>query len=100
MKQQKAKKYKNSKSEWLCIIALCAPALIHLLVFWLGTQIETIRMMFTDHLTGEYSFENFKWAYDELFAGAATSNIALALQNTMKFFVMQCALIPIKKYWS
>lgn len=100
MKQKKAKKYKNSKSEWICIIVLCAPAIIHLLVFWLGTQIETIRMMFTDHLTGTYSLENFKWAYDELFAGAATSNIALALQNTLKFFVMQCALIPLTMFFS
>lgn len=100
MKKQKIKKYKNSRAEWLCIIVLCAPALLHLLIFWLGTQIETIRMMFTDHLTGELSLENFKWAYDELFAGAATSNIALALQNTLKFFVMHCALIPVTMFFS
>lgn len=100
MKLQKKKKYKNSKEQWICIIVLCAPALLHLLIFWLGTQIETIRMMFTDHLTGKFSFENFKWAYDELFAGAATSNIALALQNTLKFFVMHCALVPITMFFS
>lgn len=100
MNNKKHKKHKNSRSEWLCIIVLCAPALIHLLVFWLGTQIETIRMMFTDHASGEWSLANFKWAYNELFAGAATSNIALALQNTMKFFVMHCALIPVTMFFS
>ena len=100
MKQQKRKKYKNSRADKIAIALLCAPALLHLLIFWLGTQVETIRMMFTDHLTGELSFENFNWAYKELFAGAATSNIALALQNTLKFFVMHCALIPLTMFFS
>lgn len=100
MKLQKKKKYKNSKEQWICIIVLCAPALLHLLIFWLGTQIETIRMMFTDHLTGAFSFKNFTWAYEELFAGAATSNIALALQNTFKFFLMHCAIVPVTMFFS
>ena len=99
MKKQK-NKYKNSKSDKLCIVVLCAPAILHLLIFWLGTQIETFRMMFTDALSGEFTFENFTWAYEELFAGAATSNIALAFKNTMLFFVMNCALIPVTMFFA
>ena len=84
---KKKKKYKLTRAECVCIIALCAPAVLHLLIFWLGTQIETFRMMFTDHLTGEFTLGNFTWALNELFAGTATSNIALAFRNTMIFFV-------------
>lgn len=94
------KNYKNSRADKLCIIVLCAPAVIHLLVFWLGTQIETFRMMFTDHLTGEFTFENFVWAYRELFAGAAASDIALSFQNTLKFFAMNLACIPVTMFFA
>ena len=57
-------------------------------------------MMFTDYMTGEASMENFTWAINELFAGASTSNIALALVNTLKFFAMSCALVPITMFFS
>ena len=96
----KKKRYKNSRAEWLCIIVLCAPAILHLLIFWLGVQIETFRMAFTDVNTQKGSMTNFKWAYEQLFAGASSSDISLALQNTLCFFVLGCVMIPISMFFA
>lgn len=104
MKKQKQKEEKqhrkNSKSDKLCIVLLCAPAIINVLIFWLGVQFETFRLMFTDSNSGTFTLENFAWAYRELFAGASTSNIALSFQNTMKFFVMGCACVPVSMFFA
>ena len=94
------KRYKNTKAEWLCIAVLCAPAIIHLLVFWLGVQIETFRMAFTDVYTRQFDLTNFEWALKSLFAGAASNDIALALRNTLIFFVVQCAMIPASMFFA
>lgn len=94
------KRYKNSRAEWLCIIVLCAPAILHLLIFWLGVQIETFRMAFTDVNTQTGSMANFKWAYEQLFAGASSSDISLALQNTFWFFLLGCVMIPISMFFA
>lgn len=94
------KRYKNTKAEWLCIIVLCAPAILHLLIFWLGVQIETFRMAFTDVNTQSWSVTNFKWSYEQLFAGASSSDISLALQNTLCFFVLGCAMIPLSMFFA
>lgn len=102
MKKQKQvkKRHKNSREDKWCIVLLCAPAIIHLLVFWLGTQLETFRMMFTDYNTGAFSTENFEWAYRELFAGASTSNIALAFQNTLLHFLKGSIMIPVGMFFA
>lgn len=97
---KKKHKYKNSKMEWLFILLMSAPAILHLLIFWLGVQIETIRMAFTDVNTKLTSMTNFDWAYRELFAGASSSDISLALRNTLLFFVLGCILIPISMFFA
>lgn len=99
-KSKKVRKYKNSKAEWLCIIVLCAPAILHLLIFWLGVQIETFRMAFTNVDTGAVGMDNFEWASEQLFAGASSSNIALSLQNTLIFFVVGCVMVPISMFFA
>lgn len=99
-KTKKKRKYKNTKAEWACIIVLCAPAILHLLIFWLGVQIETIRMAFTDVFTNEWSMTNFNWAFRELFAGASSSDISLALRNTIIFFILGCVMIPISMFFA
>ena len=99
-KTKKQRRYKNSKAEWLCIIVLCAPAILHLVIFWLGVQIETLRMAFTNVNTGKAGMDNFQWAADELFAGASSSNIALSLQNTLIFFVVGCVMVPISMFFA
>lgn len=93
-------RYKNSKSEWICIILMCLPAVIHLLVFWLGVQVETIRLAFTDSVTGAVNLDNFDWAFKELFAGAAASDLSLAFINTLIFFVLGCVMIPISMFFA
>lgn len=100
MSKIKHNKYKNSREKKVAIVLLCAPAILHLLIFWLGTQIETIRMMFTDHLTGQFTLGNFTWAFEQLFAGSASSNISLAFKNTLIFFVKDLALIPVCMFFS
>lgn len=101
MKKNKKKSiYKNSLSEKICIIVLCAPAILHLLIFWLGVQLETFRMAFSDVNTGAVNMGNFEWAVNQLFAGASSSDIALALKNTLIFFVMGCALIPVSMFFA
>ena len=99
-KTKKKKKSKNSLTDKLCIIALCAPAIIHLLIFWLGVQVETIRMMFTDYNTGKFSLINFQWSFNQLFGGAATSDIALGFRNTMIFFIVMLALVPVTIFFA
>lgn len=99
-KKKKEKKYKNSKAEWICIIVLCTPAILHLLIFWLGVQVETIRMAFTDVFTGMGSLTNFDWAIQNLFAGASSSDISLALRNTVLFFLQGCVMIPISMFFA
>lgn len=100
MLKKKKRKYKLTKSEWACIIVLCAPAVLHLLVFWLGTQLETIRMMFTHHSTGELTLDNFKWAFTQLFADVSGSDVALAFRNTMFFFLKEILLVPVTMFFS
>lgn len=96
----KKKRYKNTRAEWICIIVLCAPAIIHLLIFWLGVQLETFRMAFTDVYTRQFDMTNFEWAINNLFAGAASSDIALALRNTMIFFCVQLLMIPLTMFFA
>lgn len=96
----KKKKYNNTKTEWLCIILFCAPAILHLLIFWLGVQIKTFQMAFTDVHTKIAGWMNFEWANRELFAGAASSDISLALQNTLIFFCVGCIMIPISMFFA
>lgn len=100
MKVAKRKKYKNSRADWACIAVLCAPAILHLLVFWLGVQIETFRMAFTDVDTKEFTLGNFEWAITELFAGGSVSNVSMALENTIVFFFVGCALIPLSMFFA
>ena len=94
------KKYRNTPMEWLCIIVLCAPALIHLAIFWFGVQVETVRLAFTDYWTGEVGLANFEWAWNQLFCGTSTMAMPIAFRNTIYFFLMGMALIPITMFFA
>ena len=94
------KKLKNSKDDYRCIILLLIPAIVHLLVFWLGVQIETIRMAFTNVHSGELWVGFFDWAFTQLFKGGASNDIALAFINTMLFFIMGIIIVPISVFFS
>ena len=94
------KKYRNTLAEWICIIALCAPALIHLIIFWFGVQVETVKLAFTDYWTGEFGFANFKWAWEQLFCGTSAMAMPVAFRNTMYFFLLGLALVPITMFFA
>lgn len=94
------KKFKNSKDDYRCIILLSLPAIIHLVVFWLGVQVETIRMAFTNVHSEQLSLDNFEWAFSQLFAGGASNDISLAFRNTMLFFVMGLVIVPIGVFFA
>lgn len=93
-------KYKNTRETKICIVLLCAPAVIHLLVFWLGTQLETLAMAFQDATTGAFTLDNFKWAISELFGGASITNMKLAFRNTMIFFTVSLVQIPVAIFFA
>ncbi len=96
----KKRKYKNTWAEWLCIIVLCAPAILHLLIFWLGVQIETIELAFTNQFTHEVGLDNFEWAWEQLFSPAGPDFMKLAFQNTIKFFIMGLCLVPVTMFFA
>lgn len=94
------KKSKNSKDDYRCIILLLIPAVVHLIVFWAGVQVETIRMAFTNVHSGQFSLDNFKWAFSQLFEGSASNDISLAFINTMLFFIMGMAIVLISVFFA
>lgn len=91
----KKNKFKNSKDDKRCIVLLLIPALVHLVIFWAGVQVETLKMAFTNVHNGKFSLVNFEWAWTQLFAGGAPNDISLAFRNTMGFFVMGMLILPI-----
>lgn len=97
---KKHRRYKNTRAEWICIIVLCAPAILHLLIFWLGSQVESLRMAFSNVNTGEFSMINFKWAYNALFGGADASSMPLLLRNTIIYFFAGIGIVPVCMFFS
>lgn len=96
----KKNKYKNSRDEKRCIVLLLIPAVVHLIIFWAGVQIETLKMAFTNIYTGDAWLGNFKWALEQLFAGGASNDIALAFRNTMGFFLMGILIVPVGVFFA
>lgn len=97
--KKKKRRYKNTKADWLCIILLCAPAIIHLLLFWLGVQIESIQMAFTDVTTGEFSLKNFVWAFKSLF-DSGDSELPGYFRNTCIYFGLAIVRMPITMFFA
>lgn len=99
MKRTRTKKYKITKPEWLCIIVLLFPMVSHLLIFWLGVTVESIRMAFTDVNTGELGLMNFEWVFS-VFAAESANDLTLAFRNTMIFFLVSMIMIPVPIFFS
>ena len=98
-KGRKLKKSRNTRREKLFIVAFCAPAILHLVVFWAGIQWNSIVMTFTNVLTGEIGFDNFKWAIDAL-TMATGVDMPQAFKNTMVFFLMNALFIPVCMFFA
>ena len=99
MRKINGRKTKNTRREKLFIIALCLPAILHLVIFWAGMQWNSLVMTFTNVLTGEVGFDNFKWAIEAL-TMATGVDMPLAFANTMIFFVMNALFIPICMFFA
>lgn len=86
-------KRKNRKKTAFILILL-APALLHLLIFWLGVQIQNLALAFTNPNTDKFAwFGNFRYVTDALF-GAGDPYLKESIKNTFIFFVVGIALIP------
>ena len=92
-------KSKNTTREKLMIVAFCAPALLHLVIFWAGMQWNSLVMTFTNVLTGEVNFDNFKWAIDAL-TMATGVDLGMAFRNTMIFFLMNVTFVPVCMFFA
>ena len=89
----KRKKWLNGKM--IFVILTIAPTFLHLLIFWLGVQIQSVIMAFTDYETGNFTlWGNFAWFFRNL--AATNSEMGLAFANTFKFFFMSIAIIPLQ----
>ena len=96
----KKRKYRNGFWDWLCIIVLCAPAVLHLLIFWLGVQIETFELAFTNQFTKQVGWDNFIWAWKQLFSDIGNANMGLAFRNTLTFFLLGMTLVPLTMFFA
>ena len=99
MRKLSGRKTRNTPREKLFIIAFCLPAILHLVIFWAGMQWNSLVMTFTNVLTGEIGFDNFKWAIEAL-TMATGVDMPQAFRNTMIFFVMNALFIPVCMFFS
>lgn len=77
------------------IIIMAFPAISHLLIFWLGVQVESIKLAFTDVETGLWNnFENFLYSIDAIFKGS-NKDMAEAFTNTFIFFGVMLVMLPL-----
>lgn len=80
------------------ILFALAPALIHLLIFWLGVQIESLKMAFTDYYTDEFTWGNFDLIIRNLFDTNEGNYIGISLKNTLVFFTMGMCMVPVSLF--
>jgi len=99
MRKISGTKSRNTTREKIFIVAFCVPAILHLLIFWAGMQWNSIVMTFTNVLTGEIGFDNFKWAIEAL-TMATGVDMPLAFKNTMIFFLMNVLFVPVCMFFA
>lgn len=77
------------------ILVMIFPAMSHLLVFWLGVQVESLKLAFTDVNTGAFNgFDNFKFAIESIFSENG-NDMAEAFRNTFIFFSVLLIMLPL-----
>ncbi|MBQ7948830.1 MAG: sugar ABC transporter permease [Clostridia bacterium] len=75
------------------ILFALAPALIHLLIFWLGVQIESLMMAFENAETGEFWLGNFEYVVQAL--GDTREPLGEGFRNTLIFFAVSICMVPV-----
>lgn len=91
------KRKKINKRFIVFIVVMLAPALLHLLIFWFGVQIQTLVLVFQDPDTGRFVwFDNFAVVINSLFGNAsANAELQVGIRNTFIFFMAHLLLIPM-----
>ena len=84
------------RGKFTFVFILCLPAVLGLIVWYFGVNAQSILMAFQDAQTGEYSLINFTRLWAEL--QNPSSDIFIALKNTLKYFVLSVAIIPPVTY--
>lgn len=83
----KSKKRKLTPSTVIFMICMALPAVSHILIFWLGGNLTSVKMAFTDYYTGKFTFDNFEQAWI-LFTETKGTGLEFAFANTLKFFLI------------
>lgn len=77
------------------ILIMIFPAVAHLIIFWLGVQIQSLKLTFTDYATGNWNnFKNFSDSIEAIFM-SADPNMAIAFKNTFIFFGVLLIMLPL-----
>lgn len=77
------------------ILIMIFPAVAHLLIFWLGVQIESLRLAFTDYSTSSWNnFANFTYSINAIFS-QSNADMAEAFRNTFIFFGVLLVMLPL-----
>lgn len=92
----KTKNFFYSKTFFISV--MLAPMLLHLLVFWLGVQIESIAIAFQDQ-DGSFTLMNFVNVVRNL-STAEGGILVESLRNTMLFFLMGLCSIPLYLFFA
>ena len=82
---------RKGKKELLFIWGMLALPLVQWLIFWLGINVDFIRLAFLDARTDAVTFSNFVTFWDEL--TSPYGSIKVAFINTLKYFATTMLII-------
>ena len=92
-KKQKRKFLNKKHSAWLfAYLILLLPA-IYFLIFYVGVNLNSFKLAFTEIGTGKATFQNFIYVFESLVSGG--SSIFLAIRNTAIFWGLGWLLMPV-----
>lgn len=87
---------KISKTQIIFILVTLAPAVLHLLIFWAGVQVQTFVMAFTDERTGNFTLTgNFVTVIKSMTSSVSVFPLVEAFRNTFIFFIVQMVMMPL-----
>ncbi len=76
----------NRKKTAIFIITMLAIPVINWLVFWLYINIQSIGLAFLDARTKQFTWDNFKYFWDQLTLAGGSGILFIALKNTLIYF--------------
>lgn len=83
-KKQSAGTVLNKKKTIFFILAMLAIPVANWIVFWFVINIQSIALAFQDPRTGVFTWDNFKWFWENL--TSENGAILVALKNTLMYF--------------